>query len=132
MLGRLLELTLLQIIHENGGDFVDILNGHQLDIVLDRINAVLSELRPDAVSLCDAFDWKDSALDSTLGRFDGAVYEAIYDEAKKNPMNQSDVMLGWEDFSKILDLDFLREGMKTQRADADLGPTAVAASASKL
>lgn len=131
VLGRLLELTLLQIIHENGGDFVDILNGHQLDLVLDRITAVLSELRPDAVTLCDALDLKDSFLDSTLGRFDGAVYEAIYDEAKKNPLNQSDVMLGWEDFSKILNLDFLREGMKTQRAGADFGPT-VAASASKL
>lgn len=123
VLAKLLELTLLQIVSENGGDFIDILNGEQLDLVLDRINALLSEIRPDAVALCDAFGFKDSALESTLGRFDGAVYEAIYDEAKKNPLNQSDHMVGWEDFSQILNLEFLREGMKVQRAGAGLGPT---------
>lgn len=122
VLSKLLELTLLQLARENGGDFIDILNRQQLGLISDRINDLLSELRPDAVALCDAFGFEDSALDSTLGRFDGAVYEAIYEEAKKNPLNQSDTMLGWEDFSQILNLDFLREGMQTQRAGAALGP----------
>ena len=27
-----------------------------------------------------------------------------------------EVMLGWEDLGKVVDLDFLREGMKRQRA----------------
>ena len=39
------------------------------------------------------------------------VYEAIYREAKKSPLNQSDKMVGWEAISPVLDLDFLREGI---------------------
>ena len=39
------------------------------------------------------------------------VYEAIYREAKKSPLNQSNKMVGWEAISPVLDLDFLREGI---------------------
>lgn len=113
---RLLELTALQLVRENGGDFIDVLDGKQLDLILERINALLTQLRPDAVALVDAFMFSNSQLRSTLGRYDGDVYEAIYDEAKKSPLNRSEVMLGWEDLSQHLDLTFLREGMKTQRA----------------
>merc|ERR1712048_1335764 len=73
-------------------------------------------IRPDAVALVDAFGWTDEQLSSTLGRRDGNVYEAIYEQAKKSPLNQSETMLGWEDFSQVIDLDFLRDGMRTQRA----------------
>jgi acyl-CoA oxidase len=118
VLGQLLELACLQLVRENGGDFVDVLDGKQLDLILDRINTILTELRPDAVSLVDAFGFTDSQLNSTLGRYDGAVYEAIYEEAKKSPLNQSNAMVGWEHLSQVLDLDFLREGMKIQRAGA--------------
>jgi len=116
VLGRLLELALLQHIRENAGDFIDFIDGNQLDLMLEQINRLLTDIRPDSVALCDGFGWRDSQLDSTLGRSDGAVYEAIYEQAKKSPLNQSDTMVGWEDFSKILNLDFLREGMKRQRA----------------
>ena len=84
--------------------------------MLEQINTLLTDIRPDAVALCDAFGWRDSQLDSTLGRSDGAVYEAIYEQAKKSPLNQSETMVGWEDLSKVIDLDFLREGMKRQHA----------------
>lgn len=120
VLGRLLELALLQHVRENAGDFIDVLDGKQLDLILEQINSVLTDVRPDAVALCDAFNWRDSQLDSTLGRSDGAVYEAIYEQAKKSPLNQSDTMLGWEDLSKVINLDFLREGMTRQRADDTL------------
>merc|ERR1712178_376997 len=82
----------------------------------ERINTLLSEIRPDAVALVDAFGTSNAQLGSTLGRYDGDVYEAIYEEAKKSPLNQSEVMIGWEDLSPNLDLDFLREGKKTQHA----------------
>lgn len=41
----------------------------------------------------------------------GNVYEAIYAEAKRSPLNQTPKMVGWEALSKVLDLDFLREGI---------------------
>lgn len=121
VMGRLLELSALQIVRENGGDFIDVLDGKQLDLIMDRINTLLTEIRPDAVALVDAFAMSDEQLGSTLGRYNGDVYEAIYDEAKKSPLNQAKVMIGWEDFSPNLDLDFLREGKKTQHA----GPAAL-------
>jgi len=138
VMGRLLELSALQSIRENGGDFIDVLDGKQLDLIMERINTLLTEIRPDAVSLVDAFGNSDVQLGSTLGRYDGDVYEAIYEEAKKSPLNQAEVMLGWEDFSPNLDLDFLRDGKKVQHAGPGLLPnshgagSSMAVAASKL
>ena len=47
----------------------------------------LNELRPDAVALVDAFDYPDKVLKSTIGRYDGNVYEALFDAAKKSTLN---------------------------------------------
>ena len=44
-------------------------------------------IRPDAVALVDSFGFLDMQLHSTIGRKDGKVYEAIYAQAKKNPLN---------------------------------------------
>jgi hypothetical protein len=49
------------------------------------------------------------------------VYEAIYDMAKQNPLNASDKMVGWDTYSTVLDMDFLKETAKAQRVGA---PTA--------
>ena len=78
-----------------------------------------NEIRPDAVPLVDSFGFLDSQLQSTLGRYDGNVYEAIYDEAaNKNPLNNSKEgkgkMIGWDIYSKVLNLDFLNETEKKQ------------------
>lgn len=43
------------------------------------------------------------------------VYEDIYSQALKSPLNQSPKMVGWDRFSQVLDLEILREGMRTQR-----------------
>jgi hypothetical protein len=37
--------------------------------------------------------------------------EAIYNEAKLSPLNQSPTMVGWESLSKVLDLDFIKGGI---------------------
>ena len=82
------------------------------------ISQLLSEIRPDAVPLVDSFGFLDSQLQSTLGRYDGNVYEAIYKEAAKNPLNNASdgkgKMVGWDIYSKILNLDFLDETEKMQ------------------
>ena len=51
------------------------------------------QIRPQAVPLVDAFEFTDHILDSCLGRYDGRVYEALYDWAKKSPLNQSEVTI---------------------------------------
>lgn len=83
--------------------------------MLERINELLDEIRPDAIALTDAFGYSDHDLKSTLGRYDGNVYEAIYEEAKRNPLNMSDTMVGWEKYAPMLDMSFLEMTAKEQR-----------------
>lgn len=45
---------------------------------------LLDQLRPELVSLTDAFDYPDNILNSTLGRADGNYMEALYAAAKEN------------------------------------------------
>lgn len=47
------------------------------------------KIRPHAVRLVDAWKIPDYLLDSALGRFDGKVYEDLFDRAhKRNPLNE--------------------------------------------
>jgi hypothetical protein len=39
----------------------------------------------------DAFQLSDALLSSTLGRADGKVYQAIFDEILRSPLNDLDV-----------------------------------------
>lgn len=120
-LSNLFELTLLQHVFENLGDWVGILTAKHRKLMLTRINELLAILRPDAVALTDGFGLLDSELkDSTLGCYDGNVYEAIYDAARRSPLNKSRKMIGWDKFAEQINLDFLREGMRTQRSDAQV------------
>lgn len=52
---------------------------------------LLAEIRPNAVAFVDAFDYPDEVLQSCLGRYDGQVYQALYDYAKSSPMNEKEV-----------------------------------------
>ena len=45
----------------------------------EALSQMLGQLRPNAVALVDAFDFPDRVLNSTIGRFDGKVYEALYE-----------------------------------------------------
>ena len=47
-----------------------------------------------------------------------ATAEAIYNEAKLSPLNRSPKMVGWESLSKVLDLDFIKEGIGQRIAPA--------------
>lgn len=60
-------------------------------MLTDKLLALFSELRPNAVTLVDAFDYPDQVLQSCIGRYDGNVYEALYEYAKGSPLNQADV-----------------------------------------
>lgn len=60
-------------------------------IQLARTKAVmklLEEVRPHAVRLVDAWNFPDWQLDSSLGRYDGKVYEDLFHRASElNPLN---------------------------------------------
>ena len=41
----------------------------------------------EAVQVTDAFGFSDFELGSVLGRYNGRVYETLWDEVKKDPVN---------------------------------------------
>lgn len=56
-----------------------------------RIKELLSQLRVNAVALVDAFDFHDQKLNSVLGRYDGNVYENMFEWARSSPLNATEV-----------------------------------------
>ncbi|XP_013116939.2 probable peroxisomal acyl-coenzyme A oxidase 1 [Stomoxys calcitrans] len=93
VLGNLLELfmisTVLKYMHE-------VLRVHKLceaetRSLQTRLEDSLEAIRPDAVVICDGFDHHDRNLFSTLGSYDGNVYERIFEEAKRCPLNKQPV-----------------------------------------
>lgn len=48
----------------------------------------MTALRPSALGLCDARDFSDFRLKSALGRYDGDVYPAIMEAARRDPLNK--------------------------------------------
>lgn len=68
-----------------------LLNIPQILQISLRIKELLSQLRPNAVALVDAFDIHDRKLKSVLGRYDGNVYENMFEWARRSPLNSSEV-----------------------------------------
>ena len=60
------------------------------------------------MALVDAFDIPDRVLNSTIGRHDGNVYEALYAAAKASTLNVAEPFEGYEELLKPrLDTAFL-------------------------
>ncbi|KAG6606191.1 Peroxisomal acyl-coenzyme A oxidase 1, partial [Cucurbita argyrosperma subsp. sororia] len=56
----------------------------------------------NAVALVDAFNYTDHYLGSILGRYDGNVYPNLYNEAWKEPLNDSAVPDGYHEYIRPL------------------------------
>ncbi|XP_051568021.1 peroxisomal acyl-coenzyme A oxidase 1 isoform X2 [Myxocyprinus asiaticus] len=100
-------LALLYALHgvqQNSGDFLQagLLSVPQLAQISQRLKGLLSELRPNAVSLVDAFDYRDEMLNSALGRYDGNVYEHMFEWAKRSPLNHTEVHESYHKYLKPL------------------------------
>ena len=54
------------------------------------------------VSLVDSFQLSDALLSSTLGRADGRVYGAIFEEILKSPLNDLEVPEAYHKFWRQL------------------------------
>ncbi|KAH7548928.1 hypothetical protein BM1_10701 [Bipolaris maydis] len=64
---------------------------------------LMAELRPDAVKLVDAWSIPDFLLNSALGRYDGKVYEELFNMAhRKNPLNQVTFNVDWRSDEIVL------------------------------
>lgn len=77
-------------------------NGQQLKQLEQRYEQLLGILRPNAVAIVDGFDFHDRVLGSTLGCWDGRVYERLFEEARRNPLNQETVNHSYHTHLKTL------------------------------
>ncbi|RIA90727.1 acyl-CoA dehydrogenase/oxidase [Glomus cerebriforme] len=82
-------LFVLHTMEKDIGDFLEseYLTTPQARLLRIQVYNLLKEIRPNAVSLVDAFLIPDSLLCSALGRYDGKVYETMIDWASKEPLN---------------------------------------------
>jgi acyl-CoA oxidase len=102
---RILEaLCKLYAIHgliENAGVLVEehYLTSADLDNLSSTLYSLYSTIRPDALSIVDAFDFHDQKLRSAIGCYDGQVYEKLYEWASHSALNSTDVH---ESFHKYL------------------------------
>lgn len=70
--------------------FVEISEGDVAELQ-GRLEKLLQRLRPNAVGVVDAFEFSDNVLSSALGSQDGMVYERLFAEALKSPLNAEPV-----------------------------------------
>lgn len=57
------------------------LNNEQMKAMVQLREELLAEIRPDAIGYADATRFSDNTLRSALGRYDGKVYETMYEWA---------------------------------------------------
>ncbi|XP_046423229.1 probable peroxisomal acyl-coenzyme A oxidase 1 isoform X1 [Neodiprion fabricii] len=93
VLTQLCELYAVYWVLQRVGDFIrfSCLNVEDVPVLQSHLEELLSQIRPNAVGIVDGFDIRDEVLGSALGAYDGNVYERLYAEAMKSPLNQESV-----------------------------------------
>ncbi|KAL9961620.1 hypothetical protein ACROYT_G030602 [Oculina patagonica] len=104
VLKSLADLFVLYGIAENSGSFLEagVLDCSQIQTIRQQVYALMEKLRPEAVSLVDAFDYSDYVLNSALGRHDGNVYEDLFRWAQRSVLNKEQVQPGYYKYLRPL------------------------------
>ncbi|KAI9313438.1 acyl-CoA dehydrogenase/oxidase C-terminal [Dichotomocladium elegans] len=108
---KMASLFALYTMEKDVADFLTsgYLSSEQVEMLKTQVIALLEQVRPNAVSLVDAFALPDYFLHSALGRYDGKVYKAYTDMAEREPLNHTLVVDGYEQYIKPL----VHDGLKT-------------------
>ncbi|KAI7237104.1 acyl-CoA oxidase [Hortaea werneckii] len=89
-LRKLFRLFALFTMEQEARDFLkaQAVSDEDLDLLPETIQTLMADVRPHAVRLVDAWSIPDYLLDSALGRYDGKVYEDLFNRAHRlNPLN---------------------------------------------
>ncbi|KAL2067352.1 hypothetical protein VTL71DRAFT_1777 [Oculimacula yallundae] len=88
------------------------ISNQHLDEIPSRIESLMAGIRAHAVKLVDSWMIPDFLLDSALGRYDGKVYEDLFNRAHRlNPLNritfnpnywEEEIVMGSQDGGQIL------------------------------
>lgn len=113
VLHKLFRLYALNTLEKEASEFYSSSAVTVRQIQLARTKSVmklLEEIRPHALRLVDAWQFPDWQLDSSLGRYDGKVYEDMFHRASElNPLNgltvdpypQNDVLIKSDETAKF-------------------------------
>ncbi|KAK8454988.1 hypothetical protein SEVIR_4G062700v4 [Setaria viridis] len=103
-LQNLCNVYALYILHKHLGDFLatGCITPKQGALANEQLGKLYAQVRPNAVALVDAFNYTDHYLGSVLGRYDGNVYPALYEEAWKDPLNETVVPDGYHEYLRPL------------------------------
>ena len=116
LLHKLFRLYALHTLEQEASEFFSSSAVTVRQIQLARTKAVmklLEEIRPHALRLVDAWQFPDWQLDSSLGRYDGKVYEDLFKRASElNPLNALTID-PYPDSSVLVKRD-TREGFKSK------------------
>ncbi|XP_076631594.1 acyl-coenzyme A oxidase 1 [Colletes latitarsis] len=102
VLQHLCELYAVYWVLQRLGDFLQFssLSNEDVPALQARLEELLALIRPNAVGIVDGFDIRDEILSSALGAYDGNVYERLFAEAMKSPLNQESVNVSFEKYLK--------------------------------
>ncbi|KAE9086571.1 Peroxisomal acyl-coenzyme A oxidase 1 [Phytophthora fragariae] len=103
-LSDLASLLGVWLITKSLGDFRqhDYLSSSQVDLVFKQLMRLLPIIRKNCVLLTDAWDFTDFELNSTIGPYDGDIYRALVKRVGDEPLNQSEVTVGYDEYLKPL------------------------------
>ncbi|XP_038208249.1 probable peroxisomal acyl-coenzyme A oxidase 1 [Zerene cesonia] len=89
----LVELYFTHMVLDKMGDLLlyTKLTGKDVHLLQRKYEDLLEKIRPNAIGLVDAFDYRDEVLNSALGAYDGMAYERLMAEAAKSPLNAEPV-----------------------------------------
>ncbi|XP_063239947.1 probable peroxisomal acyl-coenzyme A oxidase 1 [Bacillus rossius redtenbacheri] len=109
VLTHLCELYAVYWLLQKSGDFLrfSAVTAQDIDHAQRWLEQLLAAVRPDAVGVVDGFDICDEVLSSALGVYDGRVYERLFEEAAKSPLNKDPVNQSFHQYLK----PFLKSNM---------------------
>lgn len=104
VLTELCELYAVYTLQRCIGDLLRFSNitGRDLEDLQRWLEDLLAAIRPNAIGIVDGFDINDAILSSPLGAYDGNVYERLFAEAKKSPLNAQPVNESYHKYLKPL------------------------------
>ncbi|XP_048268857.1 probable peroxisomal acyl-coenzyme A oxidase 1 isoform X2 [Bombus terrestris] len=99
---QLCELYIVYWALRNVGNFLRFssMQEEHVQTLHSRLEYLLMTIRRNAVGIVDGFDFDDHILCSALGAYDGNVYERLFQEAMKSPLNRESVNISFEKYLK--------------------------------
>ena len=99
LMKRLFQLFALFTLDLSASEFLlsGAISTDHLSAITSRIQFLMTDIRPYAVRLVDAWSMPDYLLESALGRYDGDVYNDLFRRAhKENPLNHQTFNIDWK------------------------------------